>query len=47
MLEKDIKDGAKATVRGTPTFFINGRKTRARSVEQFTKEINDILSKDK
>jgi len=44
-INKDMALGSKSDVRGTPTFFINGRKTRARDVESFKKEIEAILNK--
>lgn len=44
-INKDIELGAKIGVRGTPTFFINGKKTRARVVEDYKKEIDAILKK--
>ncbi|MFA5089322.1 MAG: thioredoxin domain-containing protein [Candidatus Omnitrophota bacterium] len=42
-IEEDIALGASAEVRGTPTFYINGRKTFARTFEQFKDEIGQIL----
>ncbi len=44
LIEGDIKDGASAGVRGTPTFFLNGRLTRARTLEAFKAEIDPILA---
>lgn len=43
-IRKDIALGSKVGVRGTPTFFVNGRKTRARDVEGFKQEIQKVLS---
>jgi len=42
-IQKDIQLGRKINVLGTPTFYINGRKTKARDVEAFKKEIDNIL----
>ena len=33
MIKKDMQLGAKVGVRGTPTFFINGKLTQARTFE--------------
>ena len=43
-INKDIELGAKVGVRGTPTFYINGRKTPARDLAGYEAEINKILS---
>lgn len=43
-IQKDISIGNKVEVRGTPTIYINGRKTRARDIESFRKEIDGILN---
>lgn len=45
-IQEDISLGNSVGVRGTPTFYINGRKTRARDLNRFKKEIDEIL-KDK
>jgi len=46
--EKDIQDdmqlGQNVDVRGTPTFYLNGRKTNARDVASFKAEIDPILA---
>ncbi len=42
-IQKDMALASKVGVRGTPTFYINGRKTRARDFESFKREINQIL----
>jgi len=44
-IKKDMALGSKIGVRGTPTFFINGRKTRARDTATWKKEIDEILKK--
>ncbi len=47
-IKKDMSLGSQVDVRGTPTFYINGRKTNARDVPSFKKKINKILeSKNK
>ena len=44
ILNKDIDLARQVDVMGTPTFFINGRKTMARDFQAYKKEIDDILS---
>ncbi|MDP8267060.1 MAG: thioredoxin domain-containing protein [Candidatus Aceula meridiana] len=44
IIQKDMELGSSVSVRGTPTFFINGKKTRARTVEEIKKEIDTILN---
>lgn len=43
IINADMELGAKVGVRGTPTFYINGRKTRARDVNSYKAEIEQIL----
>ena len=43
-IEKDIALGAQVSVRGTPTFFLNGRKTNARDFQSLKSEIDAILN---
>lgn len=43
MIQEAIVVAQKSGVRGTPTFFINGKKTTARSVEDLKKKIDSIL----
>ncbi len=43
-LQKDLNDGGKAGVRGTPTLFINGRKVRDRSMASLKKLIREALT---
>jgi protein-disulfide isomerase len=45
LIEADIAEGKKAEVMGTPTFYLNGKRTQARTVEDLKKEINQILKK--
>ena len=47
MIQKDMELGDKVDVRGTPTFYLNNKKTMARSVETFKKEIDEILNNKK
>ena len=44
IIQKDIELGGSVNVRGTPTFFINGKKTRARTLDAVKKEIDTILN---
>ncbi len=41
-IKEDIKLGQQVDVRGTPTFFVNGRKTQAREFAAFKSEIDLI-----
>lgn len=43
-IQEDISLGEKVGVRGTPTFYLNGRKTNARDLNEWKKEIDQILS---
>lgn len=43
-IQKDMQMGNKVEVRGTPTIYINGSKTRARDLESFKKAIEESLS---
>jgi protein-disulfide isomerase len=42
-IDNDIKLGSMIDVRGTPTIYLNGRKTRARDMARFKLEIDAIL----
>jgi len=44
---KDIQDGSRAGVTGTPTIFINGRRLRNRSIAGFKAMIDAELAKKK
>lgn len=46
-IQADLSLAQKVNVRGTPTFYINGRKTRARDFNSLKKEIDQILSEKK
>jgi protein-disulfide isomerase len=43
VIQKDIKDGTTAGVRGTPTIFINGKRLNNRSLEGFQQMIDAEL----
>ncbi|MCD4780200.1 MAG: thioredoxin domain-containing protein [Candidatus Omnitrophica bacterium] len=45
MIQADMNLGSQVGVRGTPTFFLNGRKTRARTFEAYKQEIDQVLKK--
>jgi len=47
MVERDLKDGAAAGVRGTPSIFVNGIVLQQRSVEGFKQIIDSELAKKK
>ncbi len=44
-IRQDAREGAQASVRGTPTIFINGRMLRDRSLNGFQAAINKELQK--
>ncbi len=44
-IDADLDLGSKSDVRGTPTFFLNGKKTNARDVNQWKQEIQQLLNK--
>ncbi len=43
LIAEDMATAGKADVRGTPTFFINGKKTHARDLAAFKVEVEEIL----
>jgi protein-disulfide isomerase len=43
LIQEDYELGLKVDVTGTPTYYINGRKTRSRDLESFKKEIDTLL----
>lgn len=43
-IRKDMELASKVNVRGTPTFYLNGKKTNARDVASFKREIDQILN---
>ena len=44
LVSDDLALGGQVEVRGTPTFFINGRKTSARDFNSYKAEVDNILS---
>ena len=44
-IAEDMKLVREDDVRGTPTFFINGKKTQARDLDSFKAEVERILAK--
>lgn len=47
LIQEDFALGQKVGVRGTPSFYLNGKKTRSRSLEAFKGEIDKILAEKK
>ena len=47
LIKKDMELAQRADVRGTPTYYINGRKTMARDLAGFKTEIDKILGGQK
>jgi len=47
LIQTDMSLAQQVNVRGTPTFYINGRKTNARDLNSFKAEIDKILSQQK
>jgi len=47
IIQRDLKDGVEAGVRGTPTIFINGRLLQQRSLPGFKQVIDEELGKKK
>jgi len=45
MIRQDLREGAQAGVRGTPTIFINGRRLNNRSLKGFQAAIDKELQK--
>ena len=45
IIEADMALAGQIDVRGTPTYYINGRKTMARNLDMYKKEIYGILNK--
>jgi protein-disulfide isomerase len=45
IIHQDMLDAQKADVHGTPTFFIQGHKTRARDITSFKAEVEKELKK--
>lgn len=47
MVQRDLKDGVEAGVRGTPSIFVNGRLLQQRSLPGFKQTIDEELAKKK
>jgi protein-disulfide isomerase len=47
MVQRDLKDGVEAGVRGTPSIFVNGRLLQQRSLPGFKQIIDEELAKKK
>jgi len=45
IVQRDLKDGVEAGVRGTPSIFVNGRMLQQRSLPGFKQVIDDELAK--
>jgi protein-disulfide isomerase len=45
LVQRDLKNGVEAGVRGTPTIFINGRLLKQRSLPGFKQVIDAELAK--
>ena len=45
MVQRDLKDGVEAGVRGTPSIFVNGQVLQKRSLPGFKQVINAELAK--
>lgn len=43
-IQDDMQLGAAVDVRGTPTFYLNGKKTNSRDINSFKAEIDSILA---
>jgi len=44
-IDDDMQQARAASVRGTPTFFVNGKRVMNRSVDGFKQMIDDVLKK--
>jgi len=47
MVQRDLKDGVEAGVRGTPSIFVNGRMLQQRSLPGFKQIIDEEIAKKK
>jgi len=45
MVQTDLDDGIKLGLKGTPSFFINGRRVTAKSYEELKESVNAALTK--
>jgi protein-disulfide isomerase len=46
-IQEDMQLGSNVDVRGTPTFYLNGRKTNSRDISSFKAQIDPILAGNK
>jgi len=46
-VDEELKQGEAASVRGTPSFFINGKVAQGRTVDGFKAQIDEELKKKK
>ena len=44
LINRDIQEGVRIGVRGTPTIFINGKRLEQRSLEGFSAVIDNALN---
>jgi len=44
IIQKDMKLGTEVGVRGTPTFYINGKKASGRDFNYYKSEVDKILA---
>ncbi len=47
LINRDMRQGQQSGVRGTPTIFVNGRRVSDRSLEGFSRMIDEELKKGK
>ena len=45
MVQTDLDDGIKLGLKGTPSFFVNGRRVTAKSYEELKESVNAALTK--
>ena len=45
LINRDLREGSRIGVRGTPTIFVNGKRLGQRSIEAFSAAIADELKK--
>lgn len=45
LIERDLAEGYRAEVQGTPTIFVNGKTLKNRSLQGFMQQIGDELKK--
>lgn len=45
LINRDLREGSRIGVRGTPTIFVNGKRLAQRSLEAFSTAIEEELSK--